>query len=150
MMVGRPVLLTVDKGVAAPGESVLQVDSLCVVDERGQVVVDDVSFSVRSGEIYAVAGVQGNGQSELTESLIGLTRPTSGRILIDGDDVARESIDEILARGVGYVPEDRKTQGLFLDQSGHTTGWWGASPSRRTWSWTSLTRRRLPTGCPWI
>ena len=112
MMVGRPVLLTVDKGVAAPGESVLQVDSLCVVDERGQVVVDDVSFSVRSGEIYAVAGVQGNGQSELTESLIGLTRPTSGRILIDGDDVARESIDEILARGVGYVPEDRSHDGL--------------------------------------
>jgi general nucleoside transport system ATP-binding protein len=112
MMVGRPVLLTVDKGVAAPGESVLQVDSLRVVDERGQVVVDDVSFSVRSGEIYAIAGVQGNGQTELTESLIGLTRPSSGRILIDGDDVARESIDEILARGVGYVPEDRSHDGL--------------------------------------
>jgi ABC-type uncharacterized transport system ATPase subunit len=112
MMVGRPVLLTVDRGVAAPGKAVLQVDSLRVVDERGQVVVDDVSFSVRSGEIYAVAGVQGNGQTELTESLIGLTRPSSGRILIDGDDVARESIDEILARGVGYVPEDRSHDGL--------------------------------------
>src|SRR5674476_862574 len=112
MMVGRPVLLTVDKGVAAPGEVVLEVDSLRVVDETGQVVVDDVSFSVRSGEIYAVAGVQGNGQTELTESLIGLTRPTSGLIRIDGDDVTRESIDEILSRGVGYVPEDRSHDGM--------------------------------------
>ena len=112
MMVGRPVLLTVNKGVAAPGEPVLQVESLRVVDETGQVVVDDVSFSVRSGEIYAVAGVQGNGQTELTESLIGLTRPTSGRIRIDGDDVTRESIDEILSRGVGYVPEDRSHDGM--------------------------------------
>jgi simple sugar transport system ATP-binding protein len=112
MMVGRPVLLTVDKGVAAPGEPVLQVQSLRVVDDSGQVVVDDVSFSVRSGEIYAVAGVQGNGQTELTESLIGLTRATSGRIRIDGDDVTSESIDEILARGVGYVPEDRSHDGM--------------------------------------
>jgi simple sugar transport system ATP-binding protein len=112
MMVGRPVLLTVDKGVSAPGEPVLQVESLRVVDETGQVVVDDVSFSVRSGEIFAVAGVQGNGQTELTESLIGLTRPTSGRIRIDGDDVAHESIDQILSRGVGYVPEDRSHDGM--------------------------------------
>ena len=83
-----------------------------MVDETGQVVVDDVSFTVRSGEVYAVAGVQGNGQTELTESLIGLTRPTSGRIRIDGDDVTRESIDEILSRGVGYVPEDRSHDGM--------------------------------------
>ena len=112
MMVGRPVLLTVDKGAAVPGEPVLQVDSLRVVDDSGQVVVEDVSFTVRAGEIYAVAGVQGNGQTELTESLIGLTRPTSGRVRIDGDDVTRKSIDEILSRGVGYVPEDRSHDGL--------------------------------------
>jgi ABC-type uncharacterized transport system ATPase subunit len=112
MMVGRPVLLTVDKGLAAPGEPVLQVESLRVVNQSGQVAVDDVSFSVRSGEIYAVAGVQGNGQTELTESLIGLNRPTAGRIRIDGDDVTRESVDEILSRGVGYVPEDRSHDGM--------------------------------------
>jgi simple sugar transport system ATP-binding protein len=112
MMVGRPVQMTVDKAVAAPGEPALQVDSLRVVDETGQVVVDDVSFSVRAGEIYALAGVQGNGQTELTESLIGLTRPTSGRVRIGGDDVTHESIDEILSRGVGYVPEDRSHDGL--------------------------------------
>ncbi|MDQ1481986.1 MAG: ral nucleoside transport system ATP-binding protein [Actinomycetota bacterium] len=112
MMVGRPVLLSVDKGVASPGEPVLEVDSLGVVDERGQVVVEDVSFSVRSGEIYAIAGVQGNGQSELTQCLIGLTRPTSGRVRINGDDMTEQSIDQTLARGVGYVPEDRSHDGL--------------------------------------
>jgi ABC-type uncharacterized transport system ATPase subunit len=112
MMVGRPVRLTVEKAPAAPGEPVLQVDSLRVVDESGQVLVDDVSLSVRAGEIYAVAGVQGNGQTELTESLIGLTRATSGRIRINGVDVTDESIDEILSRGVGYVPEDRSHDGL--------------------------------------
>jgi general nucleoside transport system ATP-binding protein len=112
MMVGRPVQLTVDKAPAAPGEPVLDVESLHVVNDTGQVLVDDVSFSVRAGEIFAVAGVQGNGQTELTECLIGLTRPTSGRIRIAGDDVTRESIDEILSRGVGYVPEDRSHDGL--------------------------------------
>jgi ABC-type uncharacterized transport system ATPase subunit len=112
MMVGRPVQLRVDKAAAAAGEPVLQVDSLRVVDEGGQVVVDDVSFSVRAGEIYAIAGVQGNGQTELTESLIGLIRPTSGAVRIDDDDVTHESVDEILSRGVGYVPEDRSHDGL--------------------------------------
>jgi simple sugar transport system ATP-binding protein len=85
---------------------------LRVVNQSGQVAVDDVSFSVRSGEIYAVAGVQGNGQTELTESLMGLNRPTAGRIRIDGDDVTRESVDRILSRGVGYVPEDRSHDGM--------------------------------------
>jgi simple sugar transport system ATP-binding protein len=112
MMVGRPVQLTVDKAPAAPGEPVLDVESVHVVNDTGQVLVDDVSFSVRAGEIFAVAGVQGNGQTELTECLIGLTRPTSGRVRIAGDDVTRESIDEILSRGVGYVPEDRSHDGL--------------------------------------
>jgi general nucleoside transport system ATP-binding protein len=112
LMVGRPVQLTVDKAGAAPGEPVLEVDSLHVVNETGQVVVDDVSFSVRAGEIFAVAGVQGNGQSELTECLIGLTRPTSGRLRVSGEDVTHESIDQILSRGVGYVPEDRSHDGL--------------------------------------
>jgi simple sugar transport system ATP-binding protein len=112
MMVGRPVQLTVDKALAAPGEPVLEVESLHVVNETGQVVVDDVSFSVRAGEIFAVAGVQGNGQTELTECLIGLTRPTSGRLRVNGEDVTHESIDQILSRGVGYVPEDRSHDGL--------------------------------------
>jgi len=112
MMVGRPVQLTVEKAVAAPGEPVLQVDSLHVVNETGQVVVDDLSFSVRAGEIFAIAGVQGNGQTELTQSLIGLTRPTSGRLRVNGEDVTHQSIDQILSRGVGYVPEDRSHDGL--------------------------------------
>ena len=74
MMVGRPVRLTVEKAGAQPGAVVLEVERLRVVDAAGVVQVDDVSFSVRDGEIYAIGGVQGNGQTEVTESLVGLDR----------------------------------------------------------------------------
>ncbi|MFN2519262.1 MAG: ABC transporter ATP-binding protein [Jatrophihabitantaceae bacterium] len=112
MMVGRPVQLTVDKEPAQPADVVLQVDGLSVVDPNGVVLVDNVSFAVRAGEIYALAGVQGNGQTELTEALVGLTTPTRGTIAITGRDIARLSTDEILEIGVGYVPEDRLHDGL--------------------------------------
>ena len=75
-------------------------------------LVDDVSFSVRGGEIYAIAGVQGNGQTEVTEALIGLTQPTSGQIKIAGQTVTELTTDEVLDIGVGYVPEDRLHDGL--------------------------------------
>jgi len=113
MMVGRPVSLTVDKAPAVPGEEALSVDSLRIIDEQGQVMVDDVSFAVRAGEIYALAGVQGNGQTELTEALLGLTPVESGTIKLEGVDITRASVDDILARGVGYVPEDRLHDGLI-------------------------------------
>jgi simple sugar transport system ATP-binding protein len=112
LMVGRPVQLVVDKEPAQPGEPVLDVRDLTVVDDNGIVLVDDVSFSVRGGEIYAIAGVQGNGQTELTEALVGLERPTAGSIAIDGTQIADLSTDDILALGVGYVPEDRLHDGL--------------------------------------
>jgi general nucleoside transport system ATP-binding protein len=112
MMVGRPVQLTIDKAPAEPGHETLAVDSLRIIDEQGQVMVDDVSFSVRAGEIFALAGVQGNGQSELTEALVGLTPVESGTITLEGTDVTSSSVDDILARGVGYVPEDRLHDGL--------------------------------------
>ena len=112
MMVGRPVQLTVDKGPASPGDEVLTVEGLRVTDEKGQVLVDDVSFSVRAGEIYALAGVQGNGQTELTEALVGLVPVESGRITLDGKDITRAGVDDVLGRGVGYVPEDRLHDGL--------------------------------------
>jgi len=112
MMVGRPVQLTVDRAPAAPGDEVLSVDSLRVLDEQGQVMVDDLSFSVRSGEIFALAGVQGNGQTELTEALVGLLPVDSGTIRLEGTDVTRDSVDDLLGRGVGYVPEDRLHDGL--------------------------------------
>ena len=112
MMVGRPVQLTVDKAPAQPGPETLEVDGLRVIDELGQVLVDDVSFTVQGGEIYALAGVQGNGQTELTEALVGLTEVDSGRIKLDGEDITDMATDDILAKGVGYVPEDRTHDGL--------------------------------------
>jgi ABC-type uncharacterized transport system ATPase subunit len=112
MMVGRPVQLEIDKDAAKPGGDVLTVENVRLVDETGQVMVDDVSFSVRAGEIYALAGVQGNGQTELTEALVGLERVTSGTITLEGRDVTRADVDDILELGVGYVPEDRLHDGL--------------------------------------
>ncbi len=112
MMVGRSVALTVDKGPAHPGDVVLAVEDLVVADPTGHRHVDGVSLSVRAGEVYALAGVQGNGQTELTEALMGLVRPISGIIRLDGEDVTHVGTDEILARGVGYVPEDRVHDGL--------------------------------------
>ena len=112
MMVGRPVQLSVEKGAAEPGEVVLDVAGVTVVDDNGVVLVDDVSFSVHAGEIYALAGVQGNGQTELTEALMGLATPRSGHILIDGKSAGALGVDAVLDLGVGYVPEDRLHDGL--------------------------------------
>jgi simple sugar transport system ATP-binding protein len=112
LMVGRPVQLVVEKAPARPGEVVLDVADLSVVDPSGVVLVDGVSFSVRAGEIYAIAGVQGNGQTELTQALVGLQQPTSGRISITGKDVTTLSTAQVLHMGVGYVPEDRLHDGL--------------------------------------
>jgi ABC-type uncharacterized transport system ATPase subunit len=113
LMVGRPVQLEIDKQPAKPGDEVVTVEDLRIVDEAGQVTVDGVSFSVRAGEIYAIAGVQGNGQTELTEALVGLERVESGTISIAGHDVTRWNIYDVQDLGVGYVPEDRLRDGLI-------------------------------------
>ena len=112
LMVGRPVQLVVDKEPAQPKDVVLDVAGLTVVDANGIVLVDNVSFSVRAGEIYAIAGVQGNGQTEVTEAIVGLIQPARGRITIAGTSVTESDTDEVLALGVGYVPEDRLHDGL--------------------------------------
>jgi ABC-type uncharacterized transport system ATPase subunit len=112
LMVGRDVSLVVDKAPARPAATALEVRRLKVADDRGQTTVAGVDFSVASGEIVALAGVQGNGQEELVESLLGLRLPQSGEILIEGADLAGVSIDDILERGVGYVPEDRQHDGI--------------------------------------
>jgi simple sugar transport system ATP-binding protein len=112
MMVGRPVQLEIDKATAKPGKEILEVENVRVVDHTGQVTVDGVSFSVRGGEIYALAGVQGNGQTELTEALVGLEQLESGKVLLEGRDVTRAGIDAMIGLGVGYVPEDRLHDGL--------------------------------------
>ena len=112
LMVGRPVVLTVDKQPFAPREEVLDVSGVSIVDDAGTVVVDDVSFSVRGGEIYALAGVQGNGQTELTQALVGLQPLSKGTITIDGKSATELGINDVLGIGVGYVPEDRLHDGL--------------------------------------
>ncbi len=112
MMVGRPVSLEIEKEPREPGEEILAVNDLRVVDHAGQVTVDGVTFSVRAGEIYALAGVQGNGQTELTEALVGLEQVDSGTVVLGGRDVTRAGIDAMIGMGVGYVPEDRLHDGL--------------------------------------
>ena len=112
LMVGRDVVLTVDKKPARPGDVVLQVSELTVVDERNQKVLDNVSLDVRAGEIVAIAGVQGNGQTELADTLLGLTTAESGTISLAGQDITTNSVRQVLDKGVGFIPEDRKKDGL--------------------------------------
>ena len=112
MMVGRSVSLQVEKEPARPGQPRLEVRGLSVAGDRGQPAVDDVSFAVAGGEIVALAGVQGNGQEELVETLLGLRLPTAGSVLVKGVDIAGSSVDEVLGRGVGYIPEDRQHDGI--------------------------------------
>ena len=114
MMVGRPVDLTVDKTPASPGDDVLIVNDMVVLDERGQPAVDGVSFTVRSGEIVGVAGVQGNGQTELVEAITGLREITSGTVHLGGDDITAASPRQIHDLDVAHVPEDRQRSGLVL------------------------------------
>jgi simple sugar transport system ATP-binding protein len=117
MMVGRAVQLVVDKSVAKPGESVLRVANLSVVEPDGRTVVDSVSFEVRAGEIVGIAGVQGNGQTELVEAIAGLRRAASGSVTLDSKDITSYSPRERHSAGMAHIPEDRQRQGLVVDQS---------------------------------
>ena len=117
LMVGRAVSLGLDKAPATPGERTFTVSHLTVTSPTGQAVVDDVSFDVAQGEILAVAGVQGNGQTELSEAILGLLPAAAGTITLDGREITGLSPDTVLRAGVGFVPEDRKVDGLVLDFS---------------------------------
>ena len=114
MMVGREVHLELEKGPAQPGEVVLNVRGLVVLDERQQVAVDGVSFQVQAGEILGVAGVQGNGQTELVEALTGLRPPFAGLISLLGRDITQATPRQITELGSAHVPEDRQRDGLVL------------------------------------
>ncbi len=114
LMVGRAVDLMIDKGPAHPGAAALVVNGLSVIDHRNQLVVNNVSFEVHEGEILAIAGVQGNGQTELTEAIIGLQPKVTGGITLDGRSL-RVSVRKTLDAGVGFVPEDRNEDGLVAE-----------------------------------
>jgi general nucleoside transport system ATP-binding protein len=111
LMVGRAVQLRVSKETARPAEVMLDVRDFSVPAEYGGLAVDSISFDVRAGEILGIAGVQGNGQTELSEALMGL-RPSTGSVLLAGADIAGASTRERLRAGIGYVPEDRQEDGL--------------------------------------
>jgi general nucleoside transport system ATP-binding protein len=117
MMVGREVLLRVEKKPAEPGETLLEVEDLHVSDERGLPAVRGVSFAVRAGEIVAIAGVDGNGQTELVEALAGLRKPSAGQISIAGEEVTNAAPRDHLDAGLGHIPEDRLRRGLVLEFS---------------------------------
>ncbi len=114
MMVGREVALELNKAPEKPGEPVLKVENLVVADDRLQVAVDDISFEVHSGEILGVAGVQGNGQTELVEAITGLRQPTEGKISLLAEDITHATPRVITELGSGHIPEDRQQDGLVL------------------------------------
>ncbi len=117
LMVGRKVILQVDKSKAQPGQPMLQVEELVVEDERGQTAVAGLSLEVRTGEILGVAGVQGNGQREFVEALTGLRPVKGGRALIGGTDITHAAPRIVTELGVAHIPEDREKHGLVMPYS---------------------------------
>ena len=112
LMVGRDVVFQVEKGEAHPGEPVLRVEGLCVEDERGVQTVNDFSVEVRAGEIFGIAGVEGNGQRELVEAVTGMRRKVAGKVEILGTDATRMTPRKITDLGTSHIPEDRNKHGL--------------------------------------
>ena len=117
-MVGRDVQLQVEKQPAHPGETVLDVENVTIHnDQRKKDVVKDVSFKVHAGEIVCLAGIEGNGQTEFIYGLTGLSKLSSGKLVLDGKDITHESIRQRSKDGMGHIPEDRHKHGLVLDFS---------------------------------
>jgi ABC-type uncharacterized transport system ATPase subunit len=117
LMVGRDVALTVEKSAFTPGGEVFEIRDLVVRDDRGLVAVNGVSLDVRAGEIMALAGVQGNGQTELVEAIAGMRPVESGSIMLNGRDITNASPRAVLDAGLGHIPEDRQRDGLVMSMS---------------------------------
>jgi len=115
LMVGREVHFKTEKKTAEPKDAVLTIDGLVVEDARGVAAVNDLSLTVRAGEIVGIAGVDGNGQTELIEALTGLTKIKSGAITLNESDLTKLSARKITESGVGHIPQDRHKHGLVLD-----------------------------------
>jgi simple sugar transport system ATP-binding protein len=115
MMVGREVSFEVEKGPANPTELVLRIENLNVKNSRNLYAVKNLSLEVNAGEILCVAGIDGNGQSELIQAITGLTKIESGKIEFDGMDITNDPIRKRTLRGIGHIPEDRHKHGLVLD-----------------------------------
>ena len=115
LMVGHDISFRTEKKPASFGDVILDVQNMSVKSITGLDAVKDVSFKIHSGEVFAVAGVSGNGQTELADSIAGLLPCSSGRILISGHDITRSSVRERIESGIAYIPEDRHNVGLVLD-----------------------------------
>jgi len=117
LMVGREVELAPDKGAHSIGEPVLTVKDLTVRDNSGRALVSNVNFEVRAGEVLAIAGVQGNGQSEVARAMVNLEEHVEGSIILDGAEVIGKSVRESLHAGIAFVPESRELDGLIASMS---------------------------------
>ena len=139
LMVGRDVLLRVEKQDHESGAPVLEVSGLSVTDDRGLPAVRDVSLNVRGGEIVGLAGVDRNGQSELIEALVGLRKPDAGEIRVAGRDVTGASARQMIEAGVGHIAEDRHRRGLVLefDLAENLSLINYRSPEMSRWGWLS-------------
>ncbi len=115
MMVGRAVDLDVEKAPATPGKPTFKVEGLSAWSHSGAKVLDDINFEIHEGEILVIAGVQGNGQTELTEAIIGMHGKTAGSIQLDGRELIGKNVKQVLDLGVGFVPEDRTEDGLVAE-----------------------------------
>ena len=113
LMVGRPVDLTVNKADGKPGKTILEMVDLNVLDPSGRALASKINLTVSAGEVVAVAGVQGNGQSELAEAIIGLREHLTGSIKLSGNELIGRSVDQCLKAGIAYVPESRELDGLI-------------------------------------
>ena len=115
MMVGRPVNFKVEKTPSNPGSPILSIENLSVQNNKKVLGLKDFSLEVRAGEIVGIAGVEGNGQTELVEAITGLRKSENGTVVIDGEDITNYSIRKRTATGIGHIPEDRHKHGLVLD-----------------------------------
>ncbi|MCR2801766.1 ATP-binding cassette domain-containing protein, partial [Microbacterium sp. zg.Y818] len=143
LMVGRAVELTVQKQPPRLGEGGLEVRDLRVLTHHGAIVVDAVSFDVRPGEVLAIAGVQGNGQTELVEAIVGLAGRVEGSISLDGTELVGRSVRGILDAGVGFVPEDRNEDGLVGEFSVAENLILDRSSDRAFVRWGTIMRKTL-------
>mgnify|MGYP003337473054 FL=1 len=113
MMVGRPVDLDVNKKKFQPGKEILNISNLNVSDATGRALVSDINFSIREGEVLAIAGVQGNGQTELARAIMNLEEIVSGSITLEGHELVGKTVRDSLHSGIAYVPESRELDGLI-------------------------------------
>ncbi|ASA77419.1 ABC transporter ATP-binding protein [Thermococcus sp. 5-4] len=117
MMVGRDVVLRIQKPPKEPGEPILEIKDLWVKGDRGEDAVRGLSFEVRAGEIFGIAGVEGNGQTELIEAITGLRRPEKGHVILNGTEITGRSPKELYEAGMAHIPEDRTHMGLILNMT---------------------------------